>query len=170
MVDTLRLATDTQLCIANNMPLYATYGSILFSDEDRQHVQSLFIYEKLKRNMNKTLVIMFGLALIFFLGTLIITDPTLNIVLMIIAIMASNAAATMLWSVYCPSLRDTGFTSGATGFLDFVNYAAAGIVTLIIGAVVGYVGWTGIIIGLISLMAFGLARSLYVKKEKKVQE
>ena len=47
MVDTLRLATDTQLCIANNMPLYATYGSLLFSDEDRQHIQSLYIYENL---------------------------------------------------------------------------------------------------------------------------
>ena len=47
MVDTLRLATDTQLCIANNMSLKTTYGSLLFEDEDKQHVQSLFIYENL---------------------------------------------------------------------------------------------------------------------------
>ena len=53
MVDTLRLAADTQLCIANNMPLNATYGSVLFSDEDRQHVQSLFIYENLNIKPHK---------------------------------------------------------------------------------------------------------------------
>ena len=47
MLDTLRLATDTQHCIANNMPLNTTYGSLLFEDEDKQHVQSLYIYENL---------------------------------------------------------------------------------------------------------------------------
>jgi predicted MFS family arabinose efflux permease len=116
--------------------------------------------------MNKTLVLMFGLALVFFVCTMFINNPIINIVFMVIAIMAANGAATMLWSVYCPSLRDTGFTSGATGFLDFINYAAAGVFTLIIGAVVGHIGWLGILIGLTTLMAFGLVLSLYVKKEK----
>lgn len=53
MVDTLRLATDTQLCIANNMSLNTTYGTLLFSDEDKQHIQSLFIYENLKIKPHK---------------------------------------------------------------------------------------------------------------------
>ena len=43
----------------------------------------------------------------------------LDIAFLILAIMASNCAASMLWSRYCPSLRDTGMVSSATGFLDF---------------------------------------------------
>lgn len=47
MEDALRLAIDTQHCIAHNMPLNSTYGSMLFENEDKQHVQSFFIYENL---------------------------------------------------------------------------------------------------------------------------
>ena len=38
----------------------------------------------------------------------------------------------MLWSRYCPSLRDTGMVSSATGFLDFLSYMAAAASNLII--------------------------------------
>ncbi len=127
---------------------------------------SIYIYEKLGRNINKTLILVFSVACIFFVGTLFIKDSIVNIVCMVVAIMASNAAAAMLWSVYCPSLRDTGFTSGATGFLDFINYAAAGICTLIIGAVVGIIGWSGILIVLIALMLLGVIICFPFKKVK----
>lgn len=53
MLDTLRLAVDTQHCIANNMPLNTTYGSLLFEDEDKEHVQSLFIFENLNIKPSK---------------------------------------------------------------------------------------------------------------------
>lgn len=127
---------------------------------------AIFIYERLGRNINNTLILVFSIAAVFFVGTLFITDQTINVVLMVVAIMASNAAAAMLWSVYCPSLRDTGFTSGATGFLDFINYAAAGIFTLFIGAIIGVIGWSGILIILIGLMAAGVLVSIPFTKSK----
>ncbi len=130
---------------------------------------SIFIYERLKRNINKTLSLTFGLALIFFIAVLFIVHPVVSVVLMVVAIMSSNAAATMLWSVYCPSLRDTGFTSGATGFLDFINYMAAGVFTLVIGLLRdnNLINLNQTVIILIVLMALGLGVSLYVKKNKK---
>lgn len=47
MIDTSRLTIDTQHCIANNMSLNAAYGSLLFEDEDKEHIQALYIYENL---------------------------------------------------------------------------------------------------------------------------
>ena len=130
---------------------------------------AIFVYERLGRNINRTLILMFAIAFAFFVGTLFITHSIINIVFMVVAIMASNAAATMLWSVYCPSLRDTGFTSGATGFLDFINYAAAGIFTLFIGAILGVIGWSGILIILVGLMLIGAIISIpFKKKQSKV--
>ena len=128
---------------------------------------AIFVYERLKRNINLTLIIMFIVAIASFIGTLLIKQPIINIVLMVIAIMASNGAATMLWSVYCPSLRDTGFVSGATGFLDFLSYLAAGTSTLVIGAILGAIGWNGILIILVFLMVFGLIVSLPLIKGRK---
>ena len=82
----------------------------------------IFIYERLGYNMDLTILIMFIASAIAFSAVYFIKTPVLNICLFVLAIMASNGAATMLWSRYCPSLRDTGMVSSATGFLDFVSY------------------------------------------------
>jgi len=82
-----------------------------------------------------------------------------NIVLFTIAIMASNAAATMLWSRYCPSLRDTGMVSGATGFLDFLSYMAAAGANLVIPQIChadGSTDWGAITLLCIALMIAGI--------------
>ena len=46
---------------------------------------------------------------------------------MVLAILTSTCAAAIMWSRYCPSLRDTGVVSSATGFLDFLSYMAAAV-------------------------------------------
>ena len=85
----------------------------------------IFVYERLGRNMNATILLMFTLAALFFALAYFVSHPILNIVCLVLAIMSSGGAATMLWSRYCPSLRDTGMVSTATGFLDFLSYMAA---------------------------------------------
>lgn len=126
---------------------------------------TIFIYERLKHNMNLTLISMFITSLIFFVAVFFVSHAVINIVLMVIAIMASNGAATMLWSVYCPSLRDTGFVSGATGFLDFLSYVGAGMFTLLIGAIIGIINWSGVLLIIIALILLGLIISLPFKKK-----
>lgn len=124
----------------------------------------IFIYEKIGHNLDKTLLIMFTSAAIFFTLTYFITAPYVNIVLIVLAIMSSNGAATMLWSRYCPSLRDTGIVSGVTGFLDFLSYIAAGTMDLVTPHIVHSVAWDGMMLVCLGFMLVGIVISLPWKK------
>ena len=74
--------------------------------------------------------------------------------------MSSYGAATMLWSRYCPSLRDTGMVSSATGFLDFISYVAAAASSTIFANAVTSIGWGNLILVWFGLMIVGVVISL----------
>ena len=123
--------------------------------------------------MDKTLLLMFGLSAVFFLGAFFIKEPSINIVMMVLAIIAANCSATMLWSIYCPSLRDTGMVSGATGFLDFLSYMAAAVANVVFANAVSVIGWGNLILVWCGLMVLGVVvalpyRALRDKFAKKV--
>ena len=126
----------------------------------------IFIYEKLKRNMNLTMLIMFTTATVFFMLLYLVKDPVINIVIMVIAIMASAGAATMMWSRYCPSLRDTGMVSGATGYLDFISYMSAAASSKIFANAVSSIGWGNLILVWAGLMIIGVIVCLPFKKAR----
>ncbi|MBQ9131415.1 MAG: MFS transporter [Clostridia bacterium] len=122
---------------------------------------SIFIYERvMKHNMDATILLMFSMATVFFILVYLIKTPVVNIALMVLAIMSSNGAASMLWSRYCPSLRDTGMVSGATGFLDFLSYMAAAAANLIFANAVADIGWNNLILVWIALMVAGVIVAL----------
>ncbi|MBQ9773820.1 MAG: MFS transporter [Clostridia bacterium] len=129
---------------------------------------AVFVYERLGHNMNKTILLMFSLSACFFLATYLVKTPVLNIIFIVLAIMASNSSASMLWSRYCPSLRDTGMVSFATGFLDFLSYMAAAAANLIFANAVSAIGWKRLIIVWFSLMVFGVLISLPYQKMQKL--
>ena len=121
---------------------------------------AVFIYEKLHQNMDLTILLSFISAAIMFALTFIVKMPVLNIILLVLAIMSSNSAATMLWSRYCPSLRDTGMVSSATGFLDFVSYMAASISSAVFANIVVQIGWGNLILIWFALMVVGILISV----------
>ena len=125
---------------------------------------AVFIYERLGYNINKTVLLMFSSAVVFFVLTYLVKLPLLNIVFIVLAIMSSNGAACMLWSRYCPSLRDTGMVSTATGFLDFVSYIAAATANLIFANAVSEIGWGNLILVWLALMIIGVVVALPYKK------
>ena len=127
---------------------------------------AVFVYERLKRNMDKTLLLMFCSAAVFFALTYLVKVPAVNIVLIVLAIMSSNGAASMLWSRYCPSLRDTGMVSSATGFLDFLSYMAAATANLIFADAATTIGWGRLILVWFGLMLVGIAIALPYDKFK----
>ena len=130
---------------------------------------SVFIYEKLGHDMDKTILIMFISSTIFFVLTYFVRTPVLNIMFIVLAIMSSNGAASMLWSRYCPSLRDTGMVSSATGFLDFLSYMSAAAANLIFANAVTAIGWGRLILVWLALMVVGIIVALpYNKMKKKV--
>ncbi|MBQ7299095.1 MAG: MFS transporter [Clostridia bacterium] len=129
---------------------------------------AVFIYERLNRNMHKTILIMFTSASVFFLLTYFVRQPVFNIIFMIAAIMSSNASASMLWSRYCPSLRDTGMVSSATGFLDFLSYMAAAAANLIFANAASTIGWGNLILVWLGLMIVGVLLMIPYRKLFKI--
>jgi len=127
---------------------------------------AVFTYEKLGRNMDLTILIMFASSAVFFALVYLIKIQYINIIFLVLAIMASNGAATMLWSRYCPSLRDTGMVSGATGFLDFMSYMAAAASSTIFANAVSSIGWGNLILVWMGLMIFGVIISLPFKRKE----
>lgn len=121
---------------------------------------AIFIYERLKGNMDLTILIMFSASTIFFIAVYFIKIPTVNIILMVLAIMSASAAATMLYSRYCPSLRDTGMVSGVTGFLDFLSYISASATSTFFANAISTIGWKNLIIVWAALMFIGIIVSL----------
>ena len=129
---------------------------------------AIFIYERLGHDMDKTILIMFSSAILFFTLTYLVKLPILNVIFIVLAIMSSNGAAVMLWSRYCPSLRDTGMVSSATGFLDFLSYMAAAAANLIFANAASSIGWSNLILVWLGLMVVAVIISLpYDKILKK---
>ncbi|MBQ8558439.1 MAG: MFS transporter [Tyzzerella sp.] len=126
---------------------------------------AVFLYERLKRNMDLTILVVFSSATVFFFLTYLVEIPMLNIAFLVLAIMSSNCAASMLWSRYCPSLRDTGMVSTATGFLDFVSYMAASASSTIFANAVTTIGWKNLILVWLALMVFGVLISIPWKRK-----
>ena len=121
---------------------------------------SIFIYERLGRDMHKTVLIMFASSSVFFLLTYIVQLPILNIIFIVIAIMSACGASTMLYSRYCPSLRDTGRVSSVTGFLDFTSYMSAAIGNTVFASLVSFLGWSNLVLIWCVLMVIGVIIAL----------
>ena len=131
---------------------------------------SIFVYEHIGRDMNKTVLVMFISSVVFFTLTYFVQEKILNIICIVLAIMSSNGAATMLWSRYCPSLRDTGMVSSATGFLDFLSYAAAAAANVIFPNAVSAIGWGNLILIWLGIVLVGVIVALpYDKLRAKKQ-
>ncbi len=125
---------------------------------------ALFVYRIFKHSINKTLLFSFALSAILFLTTFIVKQPIVNIIILVLAIMASNCAATMMWSFYCPSLANTGLVSSATGYLDFISYMSAAVASKLFANAVSNIGWGGLILVWFALMILGVIVSLPYKK------
>ncbi len=116
---------------------------------------AVFAYEKLK-NMQRVLLTAFACSAVCFIAVFFVAQPAVNVVLLALAILFSNSAASLMWSCYCPGLRDTGMVSGATGFLDFCSYMAASVASKLFANAVGNIGWSGLILVWFGLMVCGV--------------
>ena len=122
--------------------------------------------EKLKQNLDLSIFLFFGVSALCFLGVFFISQPVINMALMVIAMIFSNCASSLMWSRYCPSLYDTGMLSSATGFLDFCSYMAASISSKLFAGAVGTIGWSNLILVWTGLMACGVLLAIPRRKKQ----
>ena len=127
---------------------------------------AVFIFERLKRNLNLSIFLFFGVAALCFLGAYFIRQPIANITLVILAMIFCNCASSIMWSRYCPSLRDTGMVSSATGFLDFCSYMAAAISSRLFAGAVDAIGWGNLILIWVGLMGLGVLTAVPTKRKQ----
>lgn len=130
---------------------------------------AIFTYERLHRNINRALLLSFIISAVAFLLVWLLDWPLVCIICMVVAITTSNCASNLLWSIYCPSLRDTGVVSGATGFLDFASYIAAAISSSLFSNAVADIGWGPLILVWFGLMVLGTLTALpFPRKTSKL--
>ena len=129
---------------------------------------AVFIYDVFGRDMQKTLLLMFVVSAVTLVLTYLVHQPVLNIIFLVLAIMGANGASTMIWSCYCPSLRDTGMVSSVTGFLDFLSYMAAAIANIVFANAVTVIGWGNLILVWFGLVSLGIIVAWPFKKKSNV--
>ncbi|MBQ7793094.1 MAG: MFS transporter [Clostridia bacterium] len=121
------------------------------------YLNTLIMYEMVfKRNINATIFFMFLTSAISFLCIYFIDNTVINMVFMTLALLSSAGASTMLFSVYCPSLYDTGMVSTATGFLDCMSYLGAAVANFLFANAISTIGWGNLILVWAGLMAVGV--------------
>ena len=129
---------------------------------------AIFTYERLGRKLFSALLLFFSCSACSFLLVYLIDLPFLCIAFMVLGIISANCASTMLWSIYCPSLRETGKVSGATGFLDFSSYMAAAASSSLFSNAVADIGWGPLILVWFGLMLLGVLVALPFPKRKNI--
>lgn len=129
---------------------------------------AMFIYERLKRNMEYTLLCSFAVSAAAFLLVFLVKQPVCNIFLLSMAVLMGNCVSSMIWVVYCPSLSDTGMVSTTTGYLDFISYAAASVSNIFFGNAVAKIGWGRLILVWAALMGIGAVAVISTKRGRKL--
>ena len=121
---------------------------------------SVAVYKLFKQNLYSTVLVTFLASAVFFLFVYLVEQPVINIIFIVLGVMSANAAATMLWSMYCPSLHDTGMVSAATGFLAFIGYVASSASSTLFANAATTIGWGNLILVWSGLMALGVVVTL----------
>lgn len=118
----------------------------------------------LKRDMERMLRLVFTISTISFVAMFFVSNPVLNSIFLTLALFTSRGAANIVFTVYCPSLRDTGMVSTVTGFMDAISYLAAGLANLIFTNIIYTIGWNKLFWIWAGLMMIGVLISLPQKK------
>jgi sugar phosphate permease len=144
--------------------LYAVGTSVIAINS----VLAVVILDWLKQDLNKAILLFFSVSAACFLGVFLVQQPHVNLALLVLAMIFSNCASSLMWSRYCPSLIDTGMVSSATGYLDFCSYMAAAISSKLFAGAVGAIGWSNLILVWFGLMGIGVVISLPFRKKATV--
>lgn len=126
----------------------------------------LILFKFLGENDVKLIKIMFIVSGVMYAAMFFVTNVWINIALFVVALAAVACASAALWSIYVPSLANSGKVSSANGILDCSGYFAAALANIVFAKAMSLTGWRGIIIIWFLIMIIGLAITFFVGKKE----
>jgi len=148
-MDASKMIFSAMGVIRSCIPFVALYVFSLFKEKDICMIKWCFI-----------------VATVLFVGVLFITQKYINVVLFLLTLMVAGLASTVLWSVYIPSQSESKMVSTINGMLDFTGYAFAAGANVVFSFTMNIIGWNGIVVIWIVLMASGIAASVIQQKKE----
>lgn len=127
------------------------------------------VFKLFRENDVKLVRVMFIIATALYGVMFFVKNAWLNIIIFIIALMATSFATSTLWSIYIPSLGKTGKVSSANGVMDSTGYVAAAISNVLFATIMENFGWSGMIITWGCVMLFGVIATLFASSRKKAE-
>lgn len=128
---------------------------------------SLMIFNATGERALPLMRIGFASSAFFFLLMQAFTNPIINVLLMILALMSMSLTSAMLWSIYIPGLGKTGRASSVNGVLDCAGYIAAAAANLIFAAVSAMKNWNIVLLLWASIGIIGVVATFFAKKENQ---
>lgn len=158
LVEYLRFDQTVSGLIFSGMTL-AFSGATLFA---------IVLYEAVfKSKPRRTYFSFFCVGAAAFLAAALVRQPVVNIVFLTLALLANGCGAGLLYCQYCPTLKDTGMVSSATGFMTGLSYVGSSLATSLFGFVSGAVGWQPLVFVWMGMMLAGVVVMLPVFDYKK---
>lgn len=130
------------------------------------YINMVLIYNMvLKKNMNRMLFVMFSICTLSFAIMYFVPYTVVNVVFLFLAVLAANGGSSVIWNAYCPSLKETGMVSTATGYLNFLSYVAAAVANQLFANAVSDIGWGNLILVWGGLMLAGVLLVLPIRRK-----
>lgn len=126
---------------------------------------TLIILKLFKDNDIKMTRFSFFAAALCFVGVLLVQNRYINVIFFFFALISSGFASSLLWSVYIPSQANSGLVSTINGVFDSFGYAVAAVANIIFSVFVDKIGWNGVTVIWILLMATGVVVGGVTKKD-----
>ncbi len=127
---------------------------------------ALVIFKYFKEDDIRMTKYSFFAATLFFIGVLFVSNRYINIFLFLLSLVSVSCASTLVWNVFIPKQAESGVVSTINGVLDFSGYAMSAAANMIFSFAADRIGWDGIIIMWIIMMASGAIASVIVKAKK----
>lgn len=113
------------------------------------------LYERWIHDDVRLTAITLAVAAVCFGALRVVTQPWLNLGLLLLAKVAASCAYACLWSIYISYIGRSGKVSGANGVLDAAGYGAAALANGVFTGTVDAAGWHGLVLLWAAIMAVG---------------
>ena len=126
---------------------------------------ALFVFKLIKE---KDIVMLRGgffLAVLTFIGMILVSDVYVKIALLTAAKFFLACCSAVLWSIYIPDMGKTGKVSSINGVINCMGYLSASVASKAFSMLLG-LSWTGVILLWGGISGLGLIASLMVKQKK----